>query len=166
LRTGQGVVLTLSGSCPGRNQKELYRKGAASPPRAAPIQLRPFPQSNPPETAASPSQTPRTRHQAAGLRERLLGVLPALMRLTYNARQELSMNIKLVALALLAGIGIAIAQTVAPAPPDSLARPAAPATTQAPDGVRNGTTKEERDQHNETPVRSGSTNMPIPEPRK
>ena len=76
------------------------------------------------------------------------------------------MNSKLVALALLAGTGIAIAQTVAPAPPDPLARPAAAATAQAPDGVRNGTTKEERDQHNETPVRPGSTNMPIPEPRK
>ena len=54
------------------------------------------------------------------------------------------MNSKLVALALLAGTGIAIAQTVAPTPPDPLARPAAPATTQAPDGVRNGATKEER----------------------
>jgi hypothetical protein len=37
------------------------------------------------------------------------------------------MNIKLVALALLAGTGIAIAQTVAPTPPAPLARPAAPA---------------------------------------
>ena len=73
------------------------------------------------------------------------------------------MNCKLVALALLC---IAIAQTVAPAPPDPLARPAAAATAQAPDGVRNGATKEERDQHSETPVRRGSTNMPIPEPRK
>lgn len=55
MKTGQGVVLTLSGSCPGRNQNELYRKGAASPPRAAPIQqLRPLSgiQSNPSDTAA------------------------------------------------------------------------------------------------------------------
>jgi hypothetical protein len=74
------------------------------------------------------------------------------------------MDIKLVALALLAGTGIAIAQTVAPSPPDPLAKPAAPATTQARDGVRNGTTKEERDQHNEP--RPGSTDMPIPEPQK
>jgi len=76
------------------------------------------------------------------------------------------MNSKFVVLALLAGNGVAIAQTVAPAPPDPSARPAAPATTQAPDGVRNGTTKKERDQHNETPVRPGSTNIPTPEPRK
>jgi hypothetical protein len=74
------------------------------------------------------------------------------------------MDIKLVALAVLAGTGIAIAQTVAPSPPAPLARPAAPATTQARDGVRNGTTKKERDQHNEP--RPGSTDMPIPEPRK
>ena len=76
------------------------------------------------------------------------------------------MNSKLVVLGLLAGTGIAIAQPVAPAPPDPLARPAAPATTQAPDGVRNGATKEERDQHNKTPARPGSTSMPVPEPRK
>jgi hypothetical protein len=74
------------------------------------------------------------------------------------------MDIKLVALTLLAGTGIAIAQAVAPSPPDPLARPAAPATTQARDGVRNGTTKEERDQHNEP--RPGSTDMPIPQPQK
>jgi hypothetical protein len=145
-------------------KKSFIERARLALPGAAPIQqLRPFPQSTRSETAASPPQTPRARHQAAGLRERPLGVLPALMRLTYNARQELSMNIKLVALALLAGTGIAIAQTVAPAPPDPLARPAAPATTQAPDGVRNGATKEERDQHNETLVRPGSTNMPIPD---
>ena len=76
------------------------------------------------------------------------------------------MNSKLVALGLLAGTGIAIAQTVAPAPPDPLARPAAPATAQAPDGVRNGATKEERDQHSKTLARPGSTSMPVPEPRK
>jgi hypothetical protein len=76
------------------------------------------------------------------------------------------MDIKLVALTLLAGTGIAIAQTVAPSPPDPLATPAAPATTQARDGVRNGTTKDERDQHNETPIRPGLTDMPIPESRK
>jgi hypothetical protein len=79
-------------------------------------------------------------------------------------------SVILVALALLAGTGVAIAQTVAPSPPnrlegsvapDSLARPAAPATSRARDGVRNGTTKEERDQHNE--VRPGSTDIPIPE---
>lgn len=40
---------------------------------------------------------------------------------------------------------IIMAQTVAPRPPDPLERPAAPATTQAQDGVRNGTTKQERD---------------------
>ena len=57
------------------------------------------------------------------------------------------MNIKLVSLTVLAGTGIAIAQTVAPAPPDrlarpaapdSLARPATPTVSQARDGVRNG----------------------------
>ena len=82
-------------------------------------------------------------------------------------------SVILVALALLVGTGVAIAQTVAPSPPDrlerpaapdSLARPAAPATSQARDGVRNGTTKEERDQHNEP--RPGSTDMPIPAPQK
>jgi hypothetical protein len=70
----------------------------------------------------------------------------------------------LVALALLAGTGVAIAQTVALSPPDRLERPSAPATSQARDGVRNGTTKEERDQHNEP--RPGSTDKPIPEPQK
>jgi hypothetical protein len=75
-------------------------------------------------------------------------------------------SVVLVALALLVGTGVAIAQTVAPSPPAPLARPAAPATSQARDGVRNGTTKEERDQHNETPVRSGSADMPIPESQK
>ena len=41
----------------------------------------------------------------------------------------------------------AMAQTIPPRPPDPLERPAAPATTPAIDGVRNGTTREERDQH-------------------
>jgi hypothetical protein len=80
------------------------------------------------------------------------------------------MNIKLFSLALLVGTGIANAQqTVAPSPPDPLARPAvpdraAPTTSQARDGVRNGTTKEERDQHNEP--RPGSTDKPIPQPQR
>jgi hypothetical protein len=76
------------------------------------------------------------------------------------------MNIKLIALALLVGTGVAIAQTVAPAPPDPLAKPAAPAIAQARDGVRNGTTKEERDQHGEIPLQPGSTNNPIPGPQR
>jgi len=42
----------------------------------------------------------------------------------------------------------AIAQEL-PRPPDPLARPAAPATTRAEDGVRNGTTRQEREQHAE-----------------
>jgi hypothetical protein len=50
-------------------------------------------------------------------------------------------------LALVAGTGLARAQDIPPRPPDPLARPAAPATAQARDGVRNGTTKDERDQH-------------------
>jgi hypothetical protein len=80
------------------------------------------------------------------------------------------MDIRLVAVALLAATGIAIAQqTVAPSPRDPLARPlvpdrAAPATSQSRDGVRNGTTKEERDQHNEP--RPGSTDKPTPERQK
>jgi hypothetical protein len=85
------------------------------------------------------------------------------------------MDIKLVVVALLAGTSIAIAQPVAPSPspPDPLARPAAPdllvgraapTTSQARDGVRNGTTKEERDQHSEP--RPGSIDKPIPERRR
>jgi hypothetical protein len=52
--------------------------------------------------------------------------------------------------------------------PDPLATPAAPATTLAPDGVRNGTTKEERDQHTragENPDRAATTILPEPDPR-
>jgi hypothetical protein len=75
------------------------------------------------------------------------------------------------AVALLAGTGLAMAQTaVAPEKqPDPLARPAAPATTQAPDGVRNGTTKEERDQHNragENPGRAATSILPAPDSGK
>lgn len=80
------------------------------------------------------------------------------------------MDIKLVAVALLAATGIAAAQqTVAPSPPDPFARPAvtdraAPTTSRARDGVRNGTTKEERDQHNEP--RPGSIDRPTPGPQR
>ena len=56
-------------------------------------------------------------------------------------------KISIVVVALVARTGFASAQDIPARPPDPLARPAAPATTQAPDGVRNGTTKEERDQH-------------------
>ena len=56
-------------------------------------------------------------------------------------------KISIVVVALVAGTGFASAQDIPARPPDPLARPAAPATTQAPDGVRNSTTKEERDQH-------------------
>lgn len=40
-----------------------------------------------------------------------------------------------------------MAQIISPRPPDPLARRAAPATTQSQNGVRNGTTRQERDQH-------------------
>jgi len=63
-----------------------------------------------------------------------------------------------VVLVLVAGTGFAMAQDTPPRPPDPLARPAAPATTQAPDGVRNGTTKEERDQH----IEPGAPNQTSP----
>jgi hypothetical protein len=53
-----------------------------------------------------------------------------------------------------------MAQTVAPRPPDPLTQPAAPATTQAQDGVRNGTTRQERDQHAEP----GAPNQAPPSP--
>ena len=70
-----------------------------------------------------------------------------------------------VVLALVAGTGFARAQDIPPRPPDPLAQPAAPATTQARDGVRNGTTKEERDQHSE-PGAPGQTppaqTLPLP----
>jgi hypothetical protein len=76
------------------------------------------------------------------------------------------------AVALLAGTVFAMAQAVdvpiGQNQPDPLARPAAPATTLAPDGVRNGTTKEERDQHTragENPDRAGTTILPEPDPR-
>jgi hypothetical protein len=83
------------------------------------------------------------------------------------------MNIMLIALALIAGSGIAIAQTVVPSHPNSLTKPAAsapiadpagPTTSQARDGVRNGTTKKERDQHNEP--RPGAIDKPVPEPQR
>jgi hypothetical protein len=83
------------------------------------------------------------------------------------------------AIALLAGTGLAMAQ-VAVAPerqpdplarkqPDPLARPAAPATTYALDGVRNGTSKEERDQHtraDESRGRAATPILPTPDPGK
>ena len=53
-----------------------------------------------------------------------------------------------------------MAQIVAPRPPDPLDRPAAPATAQAQDGVRNGTTRQERDQH----VEPGAPNQAPPSP--
>jgi hypothetical protein len=61
-------------------------------------------------------------------------------------------------LALVAGTGFATAQDIPPRPPDPLARPAAPATAQARDGVRNGTTKVERDQH----IEPGAPNQTPP----
>jgi hypothetical protein len=59
---------------------------------------------------------------------------------------------------------ILMAQNIPPRPPDPLERPAAPATTQAPDGVRNGTTKGERDQHSEAGVPGPFVPPPLPTP--
>jgi len=67
--------------------------------------------------------------------------------------------IKLFLLVLLVSTIGAKAQEL-PRPPDPLDRPAAPATTQAPDGVRNGTTKQERDQH----VEPGAPSQTPPAP--
>jgi hypothetical protein len=66
--------------------------------------------------------------------------------------EELSMTKFSIVVALVAGTGFASAQDIPRRPPDPLARPTAPAITQAPDGVRNGTTKEERDQHIPDPL--------------
>jgi hypothetical protein len=73
------------------------------------------------------------------------------------------------AVALTAGTGIAMAQN-ASAPigqkqPDATTGEAAPATTKTQDGVRNGTNKEERDQHgrvDKNPSRGELTTLPAP----
>jgi hypothetical protein len=65
-------------------------------------------------------------------------------------------KLSIIVVAVVAGTGFASGQDMPPRAPDALARPAAPATTNAPDGVRNGATKEERDQH----IESGAPGQP------
>jgi hypothetical protein len=73
------------------------------------------------------------------------------------------------AVALTAGTGIAMAQNasvpIGQKQPDATTGRAAPVTTKTQDGVRNGTNKEERDQHgraDEHPGGSELTTLPAP----